>query len=66
MSANIAVKSKNAMFERAAELFWICVCAVLIGFVALIVVGSCAALAPVRWLIDWDAKRQAEGDKWTS
>lgn len=42
------------------------VACVLIGAMAFIVVGACVALIPVRWIIDWGAKRTAEGDKHTS
>ena len=51
---------------RAAEMFWLIVVGIIIGIVAFVVVGACAALVPIRWIIDWDAKRKAEGDKWTS
>lgn len=52
--------------KRITELFWLSVCVAIIAFATFIVVGACAALVPVRWIIDWDARRKAEGDKLTS
>ena len=47
------------MVRRMVELFWLCVVAIIIGLVAFVVVGACAALLPVRWLIDEAARRKA-------
>ena len=41
------------------DVFWILVIAALVCFVGLVVVGACAAVLSVRWLIDGKAKRKA-------
>jgi len=52
--------------KRAIYYLELGIAGTLIGIVAFVVVGACAALVPVRWIIDWDAKRKAEGDRFTS
>jgi len=52
--------------KRIIETFELGVAAILIGILAFVVIGACAALVPVYWIQDWDARRLAEGDKWTS
>ena len=54
------------MIKRVIEIFWYSICVLIIGIASFVIVGSCAALIPIRWIIDWDAKRILEGDKYTS
>jgi hypothetical protein len=35
-------------------------CGVLSAVVAVVILGACAVLAPVRWVIEWDAKRSGK------
>ena len=54
------------MLKKIIHLAELSVACALLGVLAFVVVGACAALVPVRWIIDWDAKRTAEGDRFTS
>ena len=60
------MNAQSQQMKRIIETFELGVAAILIGILAFVVIGACAALVPVYWIIDWDARRLAEGDKWTS
>lgn len=42
--------------RRVVDAFWFCVAAAIIGIISFVTIGACAALVPIRWLIDQSIK----------
>lgn len=48
------------MTARIREWLAMAVVCGIIAFTGIVVIGACLALLPVRWIIEWSAKRERQ------